>query len=156
MNPVEPFIYCTDATERGEGAVDLFTFICLYSLNSSWREEEGDFKTSERGEQNRLHLSSQMNSKRSQMDTQHYYKYTRPTTRPRTDGNKRVEREQYEWWVVSCRWGNVTQRFDSHYEGELEINEEAKVHQTMVSQSNQRDMNEINDCVFHCFGLKSV
>lgn len=37
----KPFVCCKEATERGKGGIVLFTFIGLYSLNSSWREEGG-------------------------------------------------------------------------------------------------------------------
>lgn len=58
MNPLEPLYLLQAGNRKGKRGFGLFTFIGLYSLNSSWREEgEGGYKTSERGEQSRLNLS---------------------------------------------------------------------------------------------------
>lgn len=45
-----PPVYCREKSNR-RGRPDPFTFVCLNSFNSSWREEEGGCKMNERSEQ---------------------------------------------------------------------------------------------------------
>lgn len=109
MNPLEPLYLLQAGNRKGKRGFGLFTFIGLYSLNSSWREEgEGGYKMSERGEQSRLNLSiNKVNGQQKEPNvhvtalTQSGVRTHRDATWEKERRNNRDSEEEWnvDWWM---------------------------------------------------------